>query len=312
MKKKQKAPIVLSNQELIPSVIGVIDDKEKSGWLVLVLFILLIAFVIALPTVTTWIQGESDITYDPSSNNPKPNDPEKPTEEVTFYDISDSLEVSMDGLLYQKFKIQDNMFFMEITNVSQVQSYLSEHKLFLELYDEDKTLLQRLKLPIDNIRKGSSLPVTFSLNNTDSIRQIVIVEKNENDYPPVNMTQGDDGTYSLICKTDTNAVEYLFDEQGKLYYISDMTNFSSSMVGYSEMLVDYRQKTSKYNTINGVEANLIEVGTGFTSTIILDLNQIDFMNKTIRNVLNKPIYYALNTEGKVVSFELSALNYHCS
>ena len=34
-KKKEVAPIVLSYQELMPSVIGRIDSKEKSNWVVL-------------------------------------------------------------------------------------------------------------------------------------------------------------------------------------------------------------------------------------------------------------------------------------
>ena len=41
-KKKNETPVVLSNQELIPSVIGVINEKEKSNWVVVVLFIILI------------------------------------------------------------------------------------------------------------------------------------------------------------------------------------------------------------------------------------------------------------------------------
>ena len=104
-KKKNDIPIVLSNQELIPSVIGVINEKEKSNWVVVVLFVILIIFIICLPTITSYISGEKQISFTPNTNNPdKPNNP-GPGVETTFYDFESGLEVPIEGLLIKNFNI---------------------------------------------------------------------------------------------------------------------------------------------------------------------------------------------------------------
>ena len=45
-KKNVVEEVRLSNQELIPSVIGVIDNKEKSNWPLIILFVFLIVFIV--------------------------------------------------------------------------------------------------------------------------------------------------------------------------------------------------------------------------------------------------------------------------
>lgn len=60
-KKKEKTPVVLSNQELIPSVLGVIDEKEKGNIFPIILFIVLIVFIVALPTITSYLSGEKQM-----------------------------------------------------------------------------------------------------------------------------------------------------------------------------------------------------------------------------------------------------------
>lgn len=312
-KKKNETPVVLSNQELIPSVIGVINEKEKSNWVVVVLFIILIVFIICLPTITSYISGEKQISFTPSTNNPdKPNNP-GPSVESTFYDFKSDLEVPIEGLLIKNFSVVRKDFTLTIENEKEVKNYLVTHPLYLELYDSEQTLLQRIKLPNENISKGESINFTFELMvPTADISKIVIEEKKVSDYPAVNLNKESDGTYMLVCSKDAETLTYQFDTEGKLYYIMDVVNYASSVENYNMLLVDYRQMSSKYNSLEGVTSNISEVGTGFTSTTTLSLEKIDFENRSVKSTLDNPAYYGKDTEGKVVYFELSAMNYQCS
>lgn len=312
-KKKEVAPIVLSYQELMPSVIGRIDSKEKSNWVVIVLFIVLIIFIIALPSITTYISGEKQITFGPNQNeNKKPID-NTPSHETIYYDYSNTLEIPVEGLNFKQFDIVRKTFSFTIENKNEVKNYLVNHVLYMELYDNNQTLLQRVKLPNENLSKGSSLDYQFELNvPTAQIAKIVIEEKKVSDYPAIQLKKESDGTYLLVCSKDVETLTYQFDTEGKLYYIMDIVNYPSSYENYQMKLMDYRQISSKYNGIEGVTSNISEVGSGFTSTTTITLEKIDFENRSIKNTLNNPAYYGKGTEGKVVYFELSAMNYQCS
>ena len=312
-KKKEVAPIVLSYQELMPSVIGRIDSKEKSNWVVIVLFIVLIIFIIALPSITTYISGEKQITFGPNQNeNKKPID-NTPVHETIYYDYSNTLEIPVEGLNFKQFDIVRKTFSFTIENKNEVKNYLVNHVLYMELYDNNQTLLQRVKLPNENLSKGSSLDYQFELTvPTAQIAKIVIEEKKVSDYPAIQLKKESDGTYLLVCSKDVETLTYQFDTEGKLYYIMDIVNYPSSYENYQMKLMDYRQISSKYNGIEGVTSNISEVGSGFTSTTTITLEKIDFENRSIKNTLNNPAYYGKGTEGKVVYFELSAMNYQCS
>jgi hypothetical protein len=312
-KKKEVAPIVLSYQELMPSVIGRIDSKEKSNWVVIVLFIVLIIFIIALPSITTYISGEKQITFGPNQNeNKKPID-NTPAHETIYYDYSNTLEIPVEGLNFKQFDIVRKTFSFTIENKNEVKNYLVTHVLYMELYDNNQTLLQRVKLPNENLSKGSSLDYQFELTvPTAQIAKIVIEEKKVSDYPAIQLKKESDGTYLLVCSKDVETLTYQFDTEGKLYYIMDIVNYPSSYENYQMKLMDYRQISSKYNGIEGVTSNISEVGSGFTSTTTITLEKIDFENRSIKNTLNNPAYYGKGTEGKVVYFELSAMNYQCS
>lgn len=313
-KKKEEIPVTLSNQELIPSVIGVIDDKEKSNLPFLIIFFLLIGFIIALPTITAYLSGEQEINVNPNNTGGNTEKPEEPAgNELNFYTFSDDVSVSVSGISFQDFELSEGKIAFSITNNSEAKNYLAQHLLYLELYDSDKMLLQRIKLPTDNLSKGVTENYTFELSVSKSnITQFTLGEKTIEDYPTVNLKKENDGTYSLTCTKEEEKLVYEFDKDQKLNMITDVVNYSTSNSLYQEKLVDYRQMTSKYNAIDGVTSNLVEAGQGFTVTTIIDLQKVDFSNRSVKNTLNNKAYYGKDTEGKVVYFELSAMNYKCS
>lgn len=311
-KKEQTIPVSLSNEELVPSVIGVINEKEKSNWILILIFILLIGFIVALPTITNFISGERDVEEQTTPNNPKPSEGEdNPTEEVTFYQLSDSVKI--DGMVFENFHLGDKSIEFQIMNHSEVKNYLATHKLYLELYDSNKMLLQRIKIDEQTIDKGKSVIQGYDLNvNTSRITQFTLEEKSASDYPAIDLKKENENVYSLTCTKNTEKLVYEFDKEQKLVSIADTFNYSSNQPDYTLQLTDYRQMSSKYNAVEGVTSNISEVSSGFTVITNIDLKVVDFTNRTVQNTLDNKAYYGKDTEGKVVYFELSAMNYKCS
>lgn len=312
-KRKKKTPVVLSNQELIPSVIGIIDNKEKSIWPLFLLFILLILFIFGLPKITAYIHGEGNVVDQTPPVENKEENPNNPSgEETKFYPYTKDLSISLDGLMIRNFQFQANDLSIYISNESADKNYLVNHTLFLELYDKNNTLLQRIKMPSDVINQGANQIYTFDSDvSVDVVSQVVLEEKKPEDYPTIQLKKENDNTYSLTCNKGTEKIVYRFDEEQQLEYLTQTINVTSSSL-YQQQLTDYRQMTSKYNAINGVTSNIVEVSSGFTVTTNIDLNVVDFNNRTTKNTLINQVYYKKGTDGKVVYFELSAMNYKCS
>lgn len=315
MKKKDKRPVVLSNQELIPSVLGVMDEKGKSIFPILLFFGFLVGFIIGLPTITSYLKGEQQIPFvggGTSSKNPNP--PSNPSlEEEKFYDYKSNLDIVVDGISFRNFNVNQNSLSITLMNQSASNTYLSNHYLYLELYDSNLTLLQRIKMPvIQDFTKGESKVFTFDLNTSTSISKLKLEEKERSSYPAVNLNKESDGTYSLTCRKDHDKLEYMFDETSKLYFITHTVNYTSVVSNYTEIMADYQQLSNKYNGIDGVVSNFLPTLSSFTLTSTFALEKIDFNNRTIKNTLDHEAYYGKDTEGKVVYFELSAMNYQCS
>lgn len=314
-KEKQSTPQVqFSNEELIPSVIGIIDDKEKSSWPLILIFILLIGFVVGLPTITNYLNNEKNHEDKIISNDKKPDHvDETPTEDVPFYSFSDTKSIQIEGISFQEFKLEEKQIELQITNHSESKNYLINHKLYLELYDKDKMLLQRIKLPSENLSKGNTETYSFLLTVPKSqIIEFRLEEKKEDDYPSIDLKKENDSTYYLDCTKDNEKLTYQFNEEQKLQRITEIFNYPSSKSDYSKYLTDYRQTTSQYNALEGVTSNIVEVANGFTVTTILDLSKVDMKDRVVQNTLKNVAYYGKDTEGKVVYFELSAMNYNCS
>ncbi len=314
-KKKDEKPIVLSNQELMPSVLGVISDKGKSFWPIIFFFLFLIGFIFALPMVSDYLSGKQPIVLNPGSSEPsqEPDHPVEPTPEIQYYEYQEGLTIPVGGMSFSNFAIDRRVFSFQIFNQSEVKNYLVQHRMYLELYDQNQTLLQRIKLPNENISVGDNLYYEFDLTvATKDIYYLVVSEKNPSDYPSVNIQKDENDTYLLTCAKDTRNLHYSFDKDLHLSRIEDIDNFSTARADYSDLLFEYRQQSGRYNAIDGLASNVAETSTGFTVTTIIDLNQVDMNNTSIRNTLDDEVYYGKGTEGKVVYFELSAMGYQCS
>ena len=313
-KKNKKVEIILNNEELIPTTIGYLEEEKKSSLVLVILFVIFIAFALFLPDITSKINkllgNDEDIIITPTKEEEKEENSEE--NNVTMYDFSESLTFTYKDLTFSNFKKYqlEELYYISITlkNNSKKTINFTNDKYYLEVYSYDKTLLGRRVFNNDQVNADSTniQLIELSENEYNNFSKLVISLKTEKDYPEVVLTENVNKEYSLNCSKTGNSINYVFDKNNKLTRIKDTVNTNNDFsTRYSQTLSFYQSQVANYNNKTGVSSSLVEISTGFTVTT--DINV-----KTAKiNELSTDNYYSTDTSPKVVKFEMEARGYSC-
>ena len=170
-KKKQ---IVINEEELTPTTLAVVEDKKKVSilgifWLFLI-FAIFIVGVIYLPEISQYINNYLNpdvVTPDtPSDNKNNTIDDDNKTT-IKEYVISENPEI-----IFEKFKINNIVVYesnisFDIINTSNEILELANYNYFINLYNQNKKLLQRLMLRDEVVSPNETLKATFSLTDSN-------------------------------------------------------------------------------------------------------------------------------------------------
>ena len=176
----------------------------------------------------------------------------------------------------------------------------------MELYNNNKTLLQRIKIGgNDNLAPLGYLSFTYNLNDNvgAGASLFALVKIEETEYPV--KTIGEDGTGSLVCRSNNITVTYDFDAN-LLKGVSSEVAFKNDIEDYNQVYQDYKVDANKYNDLNGVTSTFFEDSTGFSILTTVDLS------KAQRDYLFNADTFSLDTEARVVNFEMEAQGFVCN
>lgn len=309
-KKREEIEIRLSDEELIPSTIGVLEETKKGSLGLIILFLIFIVFVLFLPNITNGINkllGDEEMIITPSKEEEK--DKEEDNEKISnIYSLTDDLEITYNGIKFKNFSKNTNWISMIMVNENDVDVDFEKERYFLETYSEDQTLLGRHIFNNVLLSKKSSKTLTLELSEDEynNLSKILIVKKEEKDYPKVSLLKNDNNQFVLTCKKNTNEIIYTFDKKEELIRIQDTINFANdNSYSYSSNLSFYQGQTANLNNAEGISSSLVEVSTGFTVT-----TQIDTKN-VLETSLKSENYYK-EASPKVIHFEMESRGYSCN
>lgn len=314
MAKKKKFSyknLKVNEEDLAVTKIGEMPDENKNPIFIFFVFGILIVFIFFLPDVVQYIHPENaTIMENPTSSENNPVIEETSQSELVYYDLNDSLAITLEeGIKVDHFKISNDTLFFTITNNKISKFYFSKRNYFVELYTEDKTLLERIILTKDSIAKDNSKDFSYSIQSStaSNVAKIVFVEKEIEDYPNVVLTKNEDAMETLTCVKDYETIVYKFKDE-KLTSITDTVNYtkSGSELDYQMDLSLWQNRVNTYNTIAGMSSSFISNDTGFIVNTVLDLANVKI--SSVDNVN----YYEYETLAKVVSFEMEARGFRCS
>ncbi len=275
------------------------ENNNKSNLPLIFIFVIIFIFIFFMPNIMKLFDKDPTPISGSQDNNKAKE--VNPVEISTLYDYVDGLEIKYDEVKIDKFDLT-NGFTFTLTNNKTVSLTSNDH-YFLELYDNDETLLERLYLAIDqNMAPATHRQYAFSSKQFNKIK---LVKKNVSDYPYVSKELNDNNEYVLTC-IGKDTYTYTFDSNMKLNHIkySYIENKTDGL-NYMEDAILYKNKAIELDTINGVDATYQE-----------SLNHFDFLALyNLSSITDKKIYnnkvYPLDTELKVVSFEMNSQEYTC-
>ncbi len=311
-KVKKVSNVVLENVELKPQVIGHIYQKKSNLGRVIFIFVCFILVVYYINDISVFINNllgrNTAITIGGnSSGNNKPNNVpnggnNSSTKEIIYYEFNNNLTISESSLVLNNFKLNNNKLTFDANNNTNALVNLTNKKYFLELYTQNKTLLERIKVDFNSIEAGSK--VSFNLDVKESFYYITIVEKSVDDYPSVNYPF-ESGIMSFTCSKNGEQVNYTFANE-KLISLKHILNDSNiNDANYLNRYNNYEREANTYNSLEGFTATFNGTDNGYTFIVSIDLEKVGTNN------LNNKYYYALNTEPKVVSFEMQTYGFTC-
>lgn len=318
MAKKKKEQIVLNKTGLMPTTIGTLDQKENGPIVAIVLIVLFVVCIFLLPYVNEWLQEPDQITKSPpSTTTPSDDEPnvDEPTDDVTYYTISNDLTIDLEGFQFSSFAVNstNQTLNFTLTNVSGEEDFFETSNYFMELYSSDNKLLQRIKLEKENIVTSStySYDVSTAFSN-GTINKLTLSNIATSDYPNVSLSNDTTGTPYLTCTKDNQTLTYYFTEQEGTYELNQLREritFQNTAQDYNTTLENYTTLVASLNNVAGVTTDLVPTTSGFTFELILQLGSVT--NATMNRYFTDNIYYAANTEAKVVAFELESEDYTC-
>ena len=312
-KRKAKEPIVIDKTPLKATSLGNLETKEN-GPLVAILWVgLLVVCIISLPYIADFVQNyQNNKIIDTPTKKPDHTSDNNTQGEITkdqaIYNFEKNLVITENKFNLSDFSVANNVLTFKITNVGGDVDYFKKHNYFVELFNDDKTLLQRIKF--DGITINKSKTITLNVDAV-SFTKISFIEKDVKDYPNVTLKKVNE-TPTLTCQNKDLKVIYTFstDEDNKLKTIETNYSYASTNKDYEQMLSRYETYATSYNSLGGVKATLIPINTGFTFKVNIDLATIPEASYT--STFTDKYYYSLDTEAKIVAFELKTSGFTCN
>lgn len=307
-KKFNSKNVKINEEELSITKIGELETSEQSPLFVLILFGVILIFIFFLPTIVNLIKGSNDKPDYSLINKPQEKNPEEePKEKENYYDFSDTLSIDLEEKVkVNEFALNGNTLSFKVTNASDTRFSFQDHHYFLELYSETDTLLERIYLGDAVVSRASDLVLQFTLNSNTAlnIKKVLFTKKEIADYPNVTLEKNENEEEILTCTKDTENLTYKFQKE-KLFSISHVVNYSSTISNYESILNTWQTNSEKLNNKEGITSIFVNAGNGFVVNTSIDLKITNL------NDVENTSYYPNETLAKVVSFEMEARGFNC-
>ena len=303
-------------------------DTQKSPVAMLVLFACLIIGIFLIPYITPYLSNvlkifgieDNSSIYGNGSNNPnndttniknddtKKDDNNNDTKETTYYDILDSTSITFDKLTITNLnKVEENGSFYlsyKITNNDTNNYNFREHKIYFDLYNDDKTYIGRVLIDTDTLNSKEEITLKSILNNNEymSATKLEVLERTTSDYQSVSLKNN-----KLTCNGNNHSIIYTFSSN-KLTGLDDTYNYTFIVNddAYASYALSVQNMVNDLNKITGVSAGFVNTHTGFTKTMKINYSE------TSENLTKYDrIYYEKDVAASTIKYELESIGYKC-
>ena len=167
---KKSNRVVLEDIELKPQVIGYSYQKKSNIGRVIFIFIIFILAIYFINDISVYINnliGKRSSESIVNLVNEKDNN--------IYYDINNNIEIEIDNIIISNFKYEKNKLVFDIYNTSKETSDFQNKNYYLEIYNDNKSLLEKHKIDILTITANSK--ASFEIDVTHDFKYITFKEK---------------------------------------------------------------------------------------------------------------------------------------
>lgn len=315
MAKKRIKNIKLEHEELKSTTIGAFENRKKSSIGIFIIMSIFVLAVVFLPQISEYVESylHPALPPQPGTGTKDPNKPidnDEPNYADTFYTLANDLKIERKDITVDEIMInnEENILSFKVTNNTNNYIIIDNLNYFMELYNEEQTLLARIKLTGDTSvlsKYSQTLTKDISSDVASSTKSLVLVKKNITDYPSVEIKTTEEGTGVLVCNKAHEKVTYKFDN-GKLKEITSEISYLKTDDGYIESYENNKNLSNTYNGKTGIVSTFFEYpDVGYNITTNVNLKEAN------RQYIYNADSFVADTEAKVVNFEMEAQGFNC-
>ena len=308
----------MNNNE--PIVLGYVK-KGKTGkpLLVLILFLFIGAMLFVLPIINSYFDGYNIIdlikngelisfiqNHDQYVDNKYIKDNVKITTTTSQkkYDNEPKIINRKSILEYNNFTIKEfdlNETSITYTIITSTNINFDKSNYYLILTKDNEKITIKLTGEI-NGSNTYTFRFAKSLSNSIDVKGIV-KQIDSADYTNINLSTNEFGLAKLTCIKDTQSINYTFSNNS-LTNINEVYKYSKNEEDYDNIYSEYLNISNNIKLLGG-NSQITSNNNGFIIINNIDLNTYNYTLNTDYN------YYSLNTQPKIVNFEMEAKGYDC-
>lgn len=305
----------LEQNELASTTIGVFENRKKSSFGVFILLTLFILVVFFLPEISDKVNEylhpkTPDKPAVTPGGNKKPDVPDGENYNNQFYELAEGLKIVRDDITVGDLalNLENNTLNFSITNNTNQYLVIETLNYYLELYTEDHTLLERIRLTEQrDLNSGAfySYVKNIKASTAESVKAFTLVKKTINDYPLITLNPKEDGSTTLVCSNSHETVTYKFVNDALKNVVSE-ANYLNTELDYETNYTINKENSLMYNNRDGVVSIFMDYEAGYKIT-----TNIDSANAERFYVFGADSF-KLDDPAKVVNFEMEAQGYDCN
>ena len=309
-KKNKNEKVILNHEELMPTTIGVLDEKDNGVLGVVLIIGLFLVCIFLLPYITEWYKdftSKPEVTVAPNNNKTNTTDNDEQNTEVTYSKIDNNLNITVDDYKFTGFTVSNNKISFKVTPNSKDSNYFTNHNYYFELFDESKKMLQRIKFSNTAITKDMTYTYDINASYSKDVYYLTFREITDDMIPNVTLSNN-----TLICTKGNDEIAYTFinkDKQNILNKIKITTKVLDTVSDYESILNKYTKLVDSTKSVEGISTTLTPTLNGFNYEANINLDEAS--TSDIIRLFNGDYIYSKDSVAKVISFELSSLNYNC-
>jgi len=279
----------------------------------LALFILIVFFLPEISNLANkYLNPDAIIMPNgPNTNIETPKPPEgEENKNNEFYELSDSLSITRDDIMLSEFLVnkETKTISYSLTNNGKTYQNMESLNYYLEIYNENRTLLERVKVAsMLSLASGAFRSQTKNISelSANTSFYLTLVKKTTMDYPNFNLTNNTvDGIGIMVCTRDNEKVTYKF-RSSELSEVTSEITYINDFPTYQDTLTANKLLVGDYNNASGIVANLVESESGHNIMTNVDLERAQ------RQYIFNADTFTRGIEPKVVKFEMEAQGFSC-